>query len=214
MPIQIAATKVLLVEGKDEKHFFEALLKSLSLTNPSVSVISVDGKGNFKHQIDALVQGPDFNAIQLLGIVRDADQEHDSAFQGLVELLKKYKLNRPSFPNTFSEGGTPRVGIFLMPGNNSEGMLENLCLRSVAETPLMECVESFMQCAISKTTTLPRIEAKAKAHAYLSLMTETVGSVGLGAKQGYWNFDHECMATLIDFVQQFCQVTPTTLTSY
>ena len=205
MPTPIAARKVLLVEGLDEKHFFEALLNKLGLRDPSVKVIPVNGTGNFKHQLDALVQGPDFKEIHMLGIIRDADQDPDGAFQSLVDLLRRHNLDRPSFINTFSENGTPRVGIFLMPGNNSEGMLEDLCLRSVAATPLMECVDSFMQCAISKTTVLPRIEAKARAHAFLSVMPETVGSVGLGAKQGYWDFDHECMATLIDFVQQFCQ---------
>lgn len=204
MPIQIVASNVLLVEGLDEKHFFEALLNKLDLTDSSVKVIPVNGTGNFQHQLDALVLSPDFNAIQRLGIVRDADQNHESAFQSLVDLLRRYNLNWPSYPNTFSESGTPRIGIFLMPGNCAEGMLENLCLRSVATTPLMECVESFMQCASSKTTEMPRIDAKAKAHAYLSIMPVTVGSVGLGSKQGYWDFDHECMATLVDFVQQLC----------
>ncbi|WP_261486163.1 hypothetical protein [Acididesulfobacillus acetoxydans] len=71
---------------------------------------------------------------------------------------------------------------------------------------MMECVEAFIQCAATKTSQPPRVVSKAKAHAFLSVMPVLVTSVGIGAKNGYWNFEHDCMANVVDFLRQFAVV--------
>jgi hypothetical protein len=80
-------------------------------------------------------------------------------------------------------------------------MLEDLCLRTKAEMPIMECVNVFIECAsaFEKLKNYP----KAKCQAYLSVMPDIVSSVGLGAIKRYWDFRHEAMARIIDFIQCF-----------
>lgn len=204
MALNIDSKILLLVEGKDEVSFFEAVIEKLNLSEAKIQIIPVAGKGNFPNHLEALLNTPGFSDVNTIAIIRDADRCAEDAFKSILGLLKKHKLPLPDFANTFSDLRTPRIGVFIMPDNNSGGMLEDLCLRTVATNPIMECVNAFIECASASSTETPKNKAKAMAQAFLSVMPETVQSVGLGAKKGYWDFDHDCMANIIDFIQQLC----------
>ncbi len=88
-----------------------------------------------------------------------------------------------------------------MSGDLENGMLEDLCLRTQAEHPVMYCVESLIHCvALIDDIKQPKNLAKAKSQAFLSVMPEIVNSVGLAAKKGYWNLDHDCLFNLNQFL--------------
>ncbi len=77
-----------------------------------------------------------------------------------------------------------------MPGSFESGMLEDLCIKTVQETPAMECVDGFIHC-VQALDNPPRNMAKAKAQAYLAAMPKITSSVGVAAMKNYWNFDSD-----------------------
>ena len=188
--------KVLAVEGKDEVNFFRALLKYMKITN--FEVREVGGKRQFKTKLPALVRIRGFSDVEVLAVVRDADNDAKVAFNSIRNILKKEKLKPPNQVNQFSNG-TPKIGIFIMPGNYDAGMLEDLCLKTVKNHPAMACTKSFIDC-VSKLEKPPKNIAKAKAQAFLAAMPEIANSVGVGAQKGYWNFDSEELTDLKLFI--------------
>lgn len=194
----IRQKKVLAVEGKDEVNFFNALLKYAEITN--FEVYEVGGKQQFKDKLPALVRMSGFTDVEVLAIIRDADNDANGAFESIRNILKKEKLKPPVQTNQFSKG-SPKIGIFIMPGNSDTGMLEDLCLKTVEHHPAMVCVESFIDC-VSKLENPPNRNniAKAKAQAFLAAMPELVCSVGVGAQKGYWNFNSEELTDLKSFI--------------
>ena len=86
-----------------------------------------------------------------------------------------------------------------MPGNSDAGMLEDLCLKTVENHPVMNCVNPFVDC-ISKLEEAPNNMAKAKAQAFLAAMPELANSVGVGAQKGYWDFNSEELTELKLFI--------------
>ncbi len=188
--------KVLTVEGKDEVKFFNALLKYIGITG--FEIRHVNGKGNFKSKLPALVRSSGFSDVQVLAVIRDADADASGAFESIKNILKKEGLNPPSQMNQFSNG-KPTIGIFIMPGNSDTGMLENLCLKTVKNDPAMECVKAFINC-VSKLKEPPHNMPKAEAQAFLAAMPKIANSVGLGAQKGYWNFDSNEIADLKSFI--------------
>ncbi|CAB3288029.1 protein of unknown function [Methanocaldococcus lauensis] len=118
-----------------------------------------------------------------------------------------------------------------MPNNKDKGMLEDLCLKSVKDSPLIKCVDRLFECAnqmyengevkkyfekyeyfknkefyrkiFSESNGKIKNIAKAKAQAYLSVMPIIVKSVGEGAKKGYWNFESEELNELKKFLEYF-----------
>ena len=196
--ITISKKKVLVVEGQDERNFFEALLEHMGITDYEIH--SVDGKDKFKNVLPALVRTTGFSDVEVLAVIRDADEDADAAFKSIKNILKKEGLKPPTRMNKFSRTtDKPIVGIFIMPGNSDTGMLEDLCLRTVETHPAMICVNSFVDCVL-KLNAPPRNLSKAKAQVFLAAMPEIVNSVGIGAKKRYWNFDSEELSDLKSFI--------------
>lgn len=82
----IGCQKLLLVEGKDDAGFFGALLKQLQLED--IEIRSFDGTSNFSTYLKTLKATPGFSQVVSLGIVRDADKDHNSAFQSICSGLQ------------------------------------------------------------------------------------------------------------------------------
>ena len=194
----ISSNKVLAVEGKDEAIFFDALLQYVGISD--VDIQSVGGKRQFKNKLPALVRMSGFSEVDILAVVRDADNDANAAFQSIREILRKEKLEPPNRPNQFSQG-RPLVGIYIMPGNSDTGMLEDLCLKTVKNHPAMKCVVDFVNC-VKKLDDPPNNITKAKAQVFLAAMPQIAREVGIGAQKGYWNFDADELDDLRTFINK------------
>jgi hypothetical protein len=124
-PIQFP--KVLAVEGKDELNFFKAVLTDMAISE--VDIFDVGGKDKFKTHIEALTKTVGFDKVVTLAIIRDAENDANATFDSISYILTQNGLQAPTTVESYSTG-TPRVGIFLMPGNMESGRLEDLCLKT------------------------------------------------------------------------------------
>ncbi len=178
----IERTTLIAVEGKDEINFIKALFKHIK-PDANFDIMEVGGKQQFNNKIPVLKRVSGFSDVDKFLIICDADDNAENTFKGIINLLRKEKLPTPLKVNTFSKG-TPQVCIFLMPGSSENGMLEDLCLKTVKDNPAMKCVNSFIDCAKGLGEP-PKNIAKAKAQAYLAAMPKILSSVGIAAQKGY-----------------------------
>jgi hypothetical protein len=195
-PIQFP--KVLAVEGKDEVNFFKSVLKDMAISE--VDIFDVGGKDKFKTHLEALTKTVGFDKVVTLAIIRDAENDAKATFDSMSYVLTQNGLQAPASVESYSNG-TPRVGIFLMPGHQESGMLEDLCLKTISDHPAAKCVNVFVEC-VNELTEPPRIMSKAKTQVFLAAMPKIVNSVGLGAKRGYWNLQHNQMRPVRQFLEQ------------
>ncbi|MBL7092356.1 hypothetical protein ISS22_00135 [candidate division KSB1 bacterium] len=178
----IRKKKVLAVEGDDEINFFDSLLKYLGISD--IEIRKVGGKDQFKNKLPALVESSGFfDNVEVFAVIRDANADANAAFASVKNILKKLNLNPPTQMNKFANNGI-KLGVFIMPGNSAEGMLEDLCLNTVQQHPKMTCVNEFIEC-IFKLEDPPKNLAKAKAQSFLSAIPIIANSIGIGAKKGY-----------------------------
>jgi hypothetical protein len=199
-PRPILDKKLLVVEGKDEVNFFSWLLEKMSITG--VDIRDACGKYKFKEELTALYLSTGFSDVEIFVIVQDADEDADKAFSSLTKILLELKLDPPKTRDQISEGksASPKIGIFIMPGYSINGMLEDLCLKTVSEHPAMRCVEKITDC-ISRLGEPPKNMAKSKVQVFLACMPDIVSSLGLGAKKGYWDFNSEKLNDLKAFLE-------------
>lgn len=209
---KLTKTKAILVEGKDEQNFFQALFKHIK--KDDVEIIQINGKENLKTELPAFLKRPDFK-ITSYAIIVDADTNHDNTFQSINNLLKKHKQPVPTKANEHAKSGEKQVGIYIMPGNLDNGMLEDFCLKTVGEHPAMPCLEKYFLCLekvlVKKSENdeksphkfyFPKNVSKAKALGFLAALHESFSSVGVAALNGYWNFDHSSLQELKEFLQE------------
>ncbi len=191
MSAKIVKSKLLVVEGRDEEMFFDAALRDhLALTE--IQIMPIGGKTKLTLSMTGLVKDVRFPTVQSLAILRDADAtapgatvvSASQAFQSVCGSLQHVGLPCPAAHGQFA-AGPPRVGVFIVPNGVDDGMLETLCLLSVATLPEFPCVDDYLQC-LQGHGVIPNNLHKAMAHAWLASRLEPDKRVGEAAQAGYW----------------------------
>ena len=202
---EIKKEKLLLVEGRDEEVFFEALFRKRNISE--IQIMESGGKEQFAKELPEIIKLPNFRTVSSLAVVQDADQSAGKTFKSICSVLKKNALKAPDKPASFISG-PPKIGVFIIPGENNPGMLESLCLSTVESGEskgLLECVDSFIDCVKKESigNTLyktPKNFDKARCRAFLAAMEEDTSALGIAAEKGYWNLSSDKLKLLLDFL--------------
>ncbi len=203
---EITSNTVMLIEGNDEIKFFNAFLSHMGMTpGTEMQTRSVRGKENFREELPAFLNDPNFSRVTAYAIVRDADMNAMDALRSIRDLLRNMQQPCPENHASFAYNDDPtlKVGIFIITGNTTSGMLEDLCLRSVLNHSIFPHVIDFVT-KINETMgdQAPNNQSKAKVQAFLSGMHKTVPHLGVAAMKHYWPFDDEAFDELRYFIKQ------------
>lgn len=198
MALEIKHPKLLIVEGKEDELFFSAFCHHLGLND--IQVLSIGGKTQLPSNLKALKGVTGFSRVTALGIIRDSDEDANAAFQSVCSALQHAGLPKPPKPMTPSSE-RPRVSVMILPDNQSPGALEDICLKAIAGTPAMRCVDEFFCCLQRHHLPPSKNLSKAKVLAYLTSLPEPDKRLGESAQSGYWNWDHPAFSDLKDFLR-------------
>ena len=124
-----ASPRVLLVEGQDDEHVVRHL-RERNLPMPEFGIIDRKSISNLLRAIEADVLAPRRTAV---GILVDADESLDRRWQAVTDRLRRARITPPSAPDPTGTiiDGNPRIGVWMMPDNESSGELENLVARMI-----------------------------------------------------------------------------------
>lgn len=206
-PSTINARTLLIVEGSEDERFFGALVTHLGLRN--LQVMGIGGKDSIRRRVRTLTVSPGFSMVVSMGIVRDADDNPGAAFESVCGALRDAGLSVPTQPGTIA-GESPAVSVLILPGDNSCGMLEDLCLRAVAEDPAVPCVEQYIECLQKRQQdgcSFPRNQSKARVQMFLASRENPCRLLGEAAEAGCWPWDHVAFAQVKDFITQIATYT-------
>ena len=187
-PRPIEKSRLLVVEGPDDSRFLSALLRHLGREG-EFDIRSLEGVSNFSQMMQTFPGISGFAQVESLGVIRDADQNAQSAFQSVCSALGNAHLSVPERPLSIA-GEKPRVSVFIWPDCQSVGTLETLCLLSVRDDPAMDCVEQYFECLTHQLETIPKTLHKAHLHTFLASREKPGLRLGEAAEKGYWPWDH------------------------
>ena len=123
----LEATHVLIVEGQDDKHVVRHLWRRERGVEPDFTIIDKDGDDQVLRSIGQEVR---VRNRQVVGIMLDANGDVEGRWQAIRDRLRAAEIDAPDM---HSPTGTlinesdrkPRVGIWIMPDNESGGELED-----------------------------------------------------------------------------------------
>ena len=187
----------ILVEGNDQRNFFEAFIDHLSLAN--IQIHNFGGVGQLRDFLEGLVDATGFQAVKSVGIVRDAETSAQAAFQSVQSSLRNAGLSVPNRPED-RIGSSPAVTVLILPGNDRPGMLETLLCQSFAGDPEEICIDDFFRCVEALPGVPIQRPHKARARAYLATKPEPHLSVGVAAKRDYWDLNHHVFNQVRQFL--------------
>ena len=227
-PVGIERPVQLLVEGNDARNFFEALTHHLGLGD--IQVQNYGGVNDLGGFVSAFAVAPGFTGVTSLGVVRDAERPADGvleapredaqraeprrgterhadrAFQSVCTALRNVGLPVPARPVEKSVS-SPSVGVLILPGDGDDGMLETLLCRTFAGSPVDACIEDFFRCVARSEIPIRRPD-KSRARAFLATTPDPQVSVGVAARRGHWDFDHDAFRGVRRFLRNLVGDTP------
>lgn len=193
MKIKETFNKKLLVEGNDDQQVVWALRKKCR-TGANFDVIDCDGFDNLKKRVPLTFK---VSEIETVGIIVDADEHLSSRWEAVKNLLSASGF---SMPGTLPEAGlittkdSCKAGVWIMPNNNVNGMLEDFISFLVPkEDKLLPVVQSTLSNIESEKLNKYTLKRKSKATIYTWLAwQESPGtSMGLSITKKYLSVDDE-----------------------
>lgn len=196
---------LLLVEGQDEVNLFNALIQHCVSDESNIQVIAAGGRDQFPTRLQAIRTGTQTRpTLRSIGVVRDADDNPEGAFQSVCDHLSNAGYEPPESHGAFSNT-SPSIGVFILPNGIACGAVETLCRQSVEDTDIARCVERYLNCLAEHDVMQSNNNDKSFAHAYLAAMANPVARVGEGARGGVWKLDSPVFEGLASFVRRLIQ---------
>lgn len=129
--------KALLVEGVTDKH---VVFNICAESSPQIPEFSVFDQGNIDRLLDSVYMEVTNGERTVLGVMLDANDHPAGRWQAMADRLRKAGIALPSFPqpegvvmDSVPSLGLPRVGVWMMPNNESPGELENFLAEMIPE---------------------------------------------------------------------------------
>lgn len=210
MKIKESHTYKLLVEGNDDQHVVWALCEKHNVPE-SFDVIECESVENVLKAFEVRLKIADNN--QRIGIVVDADVNLKSRWDSFVSILKKtgkYDCEAIELPQDGlilepTDNTYPKVGIWLMPDNNQNGMLEDFV------TALATPDDALMKKSEDVLTELetegiqkykPVYRSKAKIHTYLAWQDAPGRPMGQAITANILNADSELAVKFAEWLKE------------
>ena len=170
---------VLFVEGQDDRHVVRHLWIRRHGLEPSFDIQDKEGIENL---IDAISLGIKAPGLAAIGIVADANDDPGSRWDAISHRLRETDVEQPEAHPRYGTimDGRPRVGVWLMPGDQRPGELEDFVQEMIpSDDPAWPLARRYIR-DIPKVARMfsPKKTSRAELHAWLATRTEP-GRMGL-----------------------------------
>lgn len=212
MPRRIEKSRLLLVEGKCDLHFYDEVIKHLKKCHTEkaeefdeIQIWIYNGIKNLKNDLEQIHDLREYqNLLSVIGIIADADTNADQRFRSIQSWLKRYDYPSPETQLIPTETN-PSVIVLTVPKDGA-GMVEGVCLESVKEDPAMKCVNDYFNC-LGKTLSdnglaYPKNDYKAKLQAFLASRKESELNLGTAAQKKCFPFDNIAFNDIKEIILQ------------
>jgi len=198
-PKEIEHPKQLLVEGRDAEAFFYPFLEDMEISD--IQIQDYGGISELPVFLKQFVLSSQYKGLPVtsIGIIRDAEQNPQGAFKSVCGALEKWGLPIPSAPLALTEK-RPQVCVYILPDENSSGMIETLLLRAVSDDPAFGCVDEYLECVVQATGVEPKPRDKARFLTFLASKPDIKPLTGFAARAGYLEFSNSAYDRLKEFV--------------
>ncbi len=170
-PLPDSPGNLLIVEGENDRHVAWHIANRLG-SIPSFDILDKEGIDELLRSIEFDIRTPGFEAV---GFLIDADDDLSARWNAVADRLGRAGINAPSAPDP---DGTvidatdemPRIGIWLMPDNQSTGELEDFVASMIPDgDPVWPLSQGYIDgIPVVHRKFVPGKILRAKIHAWLA----------------------------------------------
>lgn len=211
-PVQV------LVEGRTPEIFFREMTERLGFKK-QIQVRDFGDIDSLTPYLKTFTQLPEFiEKVRGLGIIRDAEQPTTkvrgasiiraaegqtatAAFHSVCESLRVVNIAPPAQIGVVQTNDI-KVGAYILPDCDRDGMLETLCWDVIRTDPLQSqaiaCIEQYFDC-LRNSFPPPPNKHKAQVWAFLATQMTADPQVGRAAQKKIWDWNSAALVQLRAF---------------
>lgn len=193
---RIDSPNVLLVEGSSDQQFIYQLTNRAGIPRGAYRIPTWEEGGGFQTVVDSLPAVLVGSVVQRVGIVVDADDDPVARWRSITNKLHGEGYNLPAEPVVGGlvhqeEGKRIAVGVWLMPDNLHQGMLEDMAFQLLPTGDLLwpHAVDAVARVAKLEQRFKRTYTIKAQLHTWLAWQDEPGTPLGLAVKREYLQGD-------------------------
>lgn len=197
--------KELLVEGNDDQHVIWALCEKFSLPE-NFTVVDTKGITKLLPQISVRFKQA---SLETLGIIIDADSNLEQRWTQLKTILSTEGFMMPESLNADGFIGlnarNQKVGVWIMPNNNINGMLEDFIAFLIPENDGLrpEVENALTQIESLELQQYKEIHrSKAFIHTWLAWQEDPSTPMGLSITKKYLNPEEENCLVFVNWLRK------------
>lgn len=196
----------ILVEGSDDEMLIFSLIKDREIIINNITIEAKNRYQSILSRLENIKINSGFINIRKLLLVADANSAGTQArFQEIVRKIDAKIFSLPIKIGLLSKDipNKKRCGIFLFPDNNSNGTIEDLCLRSLTHPNKVDCIDKHIRCIQNRNLlgTKAKDLSKSKFHIYMSTSEKPTGSIGGATQTGELNLGSQEFDIFVNFLQ-------------
>lgn len=198
---------VILTEGDNDCHVIASLCKKYEVAE-SFGFYSCGSDHGAIKRLGALLLSSDIP--KRLAIVLDADNPNLSAKWHSIKNAIDESNESGTCPETPEKQGTVvrlkngiQLGIWFMPDNVVDGMLEDFCIKIAPEESINAAISYIDKCKEDGISThIDNHRSKAVIHAFLATQDEPGSPLGLSITRNTLNHGHKTVHTFVDWLNK------------
>lgn len=202
--------KKLLVEGKNDEHVLYALCQRYNFPKEAFAIRSCEGVDKLLEQLPVELKS---SGLETLGVIIDADEASERRWHQLKDKVKHIVNDLPdTLPNQglihpFGHGKW--LGVWIMPDNQLNGMLEDFLAFLVPDDDLLlPAVDQFLKEAETQQIVqyAPIHLPKARIHTWLSCQKDPGTPLGQSITKHYLSLDNDLASCFQQWLENLFKV--------
>ncbi len=210
--------RLLLVEGINDFHPILALRdrfnlpKSFEINTPKEgkdSPVKADGVKPLLRKLNAVLKENEGNPTRdTIGIVLDADVSLSARWQAIQAKLAGFRYQFPDQPDPVGtilpdNPGYPRFGVWIMPNNRDEGMLEDFLLEFLSDEFRSAASDAVDVARTKGVATFKEVHtSKATIHTFLAWQDEPGKPLGQAITANFLKPETETARAFADWLRR------------
>lgn len=194
--------RLFLVEGNTDKAIISSILEKLGVSN-----MECREHGGIDKLLKGLTASTKESNVRSIGIIVDANRSWVKRWQSIRDRLYRSDL-KISLPKTPCSLGTvcrfesQRIGIWVMPDNQTCGMLEDFVSELIPKNDVWKLACDFVESAEDKVPAVSK--SKSQVYAWLAIVAPGT-KMGTVFRTGKLEFDTTNYKNFENWIKELCE---------
>ena len=192
---------VFFAEGNPEAHFINKVLESIGgISTDDCVIYMFGGLSKLKNKISLVSKEPNFDNVNKVGFFVDAEDSPAARRDQIIDCLKiiVFPDDLENLDNQVIVDNGKKAGVFISPGNDNVGRIEDMVLEELQNKDEWECIQQYVACI--KGTLGKELDEKSITQIGVSTIDGKICGLGIAFKKGILDITHKAYEPVVNMV--------------